>query len=256
MSIYAGPDNSLSRTVNKTNISGIITTNLILYYDLGRSYSYNGSGSTLSDISGNEKNATMYNAGGSTYSLNSPGAPTFNRSRMGEFVFDGNDFGKFPSISAGANITLSVWCKTTNSSRDNGIISNCNGGPVNLGYSINSNKMKYMYYDGSWKSILSTTSVNDGNWKNLVWAKQGTNMKLYINNILDSTHTLDNSVGGPLTSIGCLWGPCNSDSYGPGTDSYGSAFIGSIGIVMIYSKQLSESEIENNYFSLKSRYGL
>lgn len=256
MGVFAGPDNTLQTTVNLSNINGLVIDQLLLYYDLTRSFSYSGSGATLKDLSGNGRDATMYNAGGTTYSTNPAGAPTFSKIRNGEFVFDGNDFGKFSTISAGSAITVSVWCKTTNSNRENGIISHCNGGPVSLGYSIEANKMKYLYYDTQWRTVSSTASVNDGNWKNLVWAKSGTSMLMYINNSLDSTHTLNSSVSGSLVSLGCLWGPCNSDSYGAGTDTYTQAFIGSISFVMIHSRQLTAAEVAQNFNATKSRYGL
>lgn len=252
--VFAGPNSDISLTVNQSNISGLAIDQLQLYYDLGRAFSYNGTGATVKDLSGNGRDATMYNAGGSTYSSTTPGAPSFNENRMGEFVFDGNDFGKFSGITSSSNITVSVWCKTTNSNRENGIISHCSGGPVNLGYSIFENKMKYWYYDTTWRTASSTASVNDGNWKNLVWAKSGTSMLMYINGSLDSTHTLNSSVTGSLVSFGCLWGPCNSDSYGAGTDSYSQAFIGTIGAVMIHSKQLSASEVSQNYTAHQRRF--
>ena len=256
MSCFAGPNNNLLENVNVANISKIVTDQLILYYDLGRALSYSGSGATLTDLSGSGRTATLYNAGNSTYTSSPAGAPTLNKSRMGEFVFDGNDFGKFSSISAGSDITVSAWCKTTNADRENGIISHCNGGPVNLGYSIAGNKMKYWYYDTTWRTVSSTASVNDGNWKNLVWAKSGTSMVMYINGSSDSTHTLNSSVSGSLVSLGSLWGPCYTDSYAPGNDFYTQAFIGSIAIVMVHSKQLSSSEVTQNYNNLKSRFGL
>lgn len=81
-------------------------------------------------------------------------------------------------------------------------------------------------------------------------------MVMYINGSSDSTHTLNSSVSGPLVSFGCLWGPCNSDSYGAGTDGYSQAFIGTIGTVMIHSKQLSASEVTQNYIALKRRFGI
>lgn len=243
-------------TVDKLNVNGLAISDLQLYYDLNRSFSYNGAGAIIKDLSGNGRDCTLYNSAGSTYSTNPPGAPTYTKQRTGEFQFDGNDFGKFPIITAGSSITVSVWCKTTNSNRENGIISHCNGGPVNLGYSIANNKMKYWYYDNTWRTIVSTTSVNDGNWKNLVWAKSGTSMLLYINNILDSTHTLNSSVTGSLVSLGSLWGPCMTDSYPPGSDGYSQCFIGSIGMVAIHSRQLTEAEIGQNFNATRSRYGI
>lgn len=253
MAVKAGPDNEI---LNNTNVNGLVTDSLVLFYDAGRKFSYGGSGGTWTDLSGNGRHLTMYNAGGSTYSVNPSGPPTFTEDSLGVFTFDGNDFGKFSSYTAGSNVTLSVWCKTTNNNRENGILSHCSGGPVNLGYSINAGKMKYWYYDTQWRTASGTASVNDGNWKYLVWAKSGTSMTMYINGVSDSTHTLNTNVSGSLVSIGSLWGPCNSDSYGAGSDNYGQCFIGSMALIKLYGKTLTAPEITQNYNNTKRRFGL
>jgi len=234
----------------------IVTSGLVLYLDAANNKSYVSGSSTWTDISNNQNNAILYNAGNSTYTSSPAGPPTFSSDGRGSFVFDGNDFGKFGTVNAGSDITVSTWCKTTNSTRENGIISHCNGGPVVLGYAITNGKMKYWYYTTSWQVANSVASVNDGNWKNLVWAKSGTSMSMYINGVLDSTVSLTGDRTGPLVSVGSLWGPCNSDSYGAGTDAYTQCFDGTISNVSIYNRQLSASEVLQNYNATKSRFGL
>lgn len=256
MSVYAGPNNNVMLPITTINPNGLVVNQLQLYYDLTRDFTYSGTGSVIKDLSGNGRDATMYNAGGSTYSLNPAGAPTFIKNRSGEFTFDGNDFGKFSQISAGSNITVSVWCKTTNSDRENGIVSHCSGGPVGIVYQIFANKMQYKYYDAMWSSVSSTATVNDGNWKNLVWAKSGSSLEMYINGVQDSVHTLTRDQTSLLVSFGSGWGPCNSDSYGAGTDGYSQCFIGSIGMLMIHSTQLTSAQINVNYNATRSRYGI
>lgn len=260
MSIFSGPNLNSQQPVTKSNINGIVSDQLAFYLDAARGLSYSGTGGTWADLSGNSRNVTMYNAGNSTYTNSPPGPPEFNRSRIGEFVFDGNDFGMLNAdFNATANITVSAWVKTTNNNRINGIVSHCSGGPVNLEYSIygNTGKMYYRYYDTMWREASSSSNVNDGNWKNLVWAKASTNMVFYINGTQDSTHTLNSSVSGILRSIGSSWGPCMTFSgYPAGSDTYGQAFIGSIAIVMIHTKQLSATEVTQNYNNLRRRFGL
>jgi hypothetical protein len=234
----------------------IITDGLVLCLDAADLKSYPGSGNIWYDRTKNKNNATMYNAGNSTYTSGSPGFPTSSSSGINSFIFDGNDFGKFPAITAGSNITVLTWCKTTNSTRENGIISHCNGGPVNLGYAITSGKMKYWYYTTSWQTVSSINSVNDGSWKHLVWSKSGTAMNMYINGILDSSPTLTGDVSGSLVSVGSLWGPCYSDSYGAGFDFYSQCFDGSISNVLIYSRALSASEIQQNFSAQRKRFNI
>lgn len=261
MAAFSGPNLNTQQPVTVSNINGTITDQLVLYLDAARGLSYSGSGATWTDLSGNGRNVTFYNSGNSTYTNGTPGAPSFERGRIGEFVFDGNDFGIFAAnYTAPTNVTVSAWVKTTNSNRENGIISHCSGGPVNLGYAVlgTTGKMYYRYYDTTWRNASSTANVNDGNWKNLVWAKASTNMVMYINGAQDSTHTLNSSVTGPLRAIGSLWGPCNTldGGYPAGSDSYASAFIGSIAIIKVHAKQLSAAEVLQNYNNLRRRFGL
>jgi len=83
-------------------------------------------------------------------------------------------------------------------------------------------------------------------------------MTMYVNGVqTDTTSSLVGNTTGPLISIGSKWGPCYSDSYGAGYDSYGSMFNGSIGALMLYgSKALSAAEVRQNFNALKRRYGL
>lgn len=256
MSVYAGPNVKIN---NITNVNGIVTDQLILFYDAARSFSYSGSGAIWRDLSGNGRNATLYNSGGTTYSTNPAGAPTYTTNSLGVFTFDGtNDWGKFsPEFNATSNMTVTAWIKTSSTQLNNqGILSHCSGGPVGLVYGVSNGKILYYYYTTSWQTALSSASVNDGTWKNIVWAKSGTSLKMYINGVLDTTVTLTGSVTPLLNCIGTAWGPCNSDSvaYGPGSDNYAQVFSGSIAAIMVHTKELSQSEITQNFNNTKRRY--
>lgn len=237
------------------NINNIVTDQIKLYYDVGRTYCYSGS-STLKDLSGNGINLTLYSNGGTTYSTVAAASPEANYSRLGELVFDGiNDWGKFTAFSIGSNVTVSVWIKTTYSGgAKRGIFSHCSGGPVGISYNIVGGKMNYEYYSGGWLQTTGTTTVNDGTWKNLVWVKSGTSMTMYINGVQDFTTTLSADVSGSMACVGSSWGACNSDSYGAGTDSYGTVFSGSLAIFMCHLKALSLAEVTQNYNNLKRRF--
>lgn len=251
---------SISYGVNLDRINspaqiGIITDQLSVYLDAGIKSSYSG-GSTWKDLSGNSRNVTLYSLGGTTYSATMPIAPTFNTERKGHFDFDGiNDWGIFASqFTLSGTHSVCVWAKSTSTSSDKGLLSHCSGGPVNVRYGMSAGKMQYYYYSGAWQNVVGTNNINDGTWKNLVWTKTGTALKMYTNAVLDSSHTLIASITENIRSIGVGWGPCNSISYGAGTDSYGQVFPGSIGCIMIYNKELSLSEIESNYNNMKNRF--
>lgn len=247
--------------VNLNNITsasqtGVVLDQLGLYLDAGIPASYLKYGSTWKDLSSYGRHVTLYSLGGTTYSANTALAPTYSISRLGQFDFDGvNDWGKFnTNFTLSGTHTVSVWVKTTSTGGALGILSHCSGGPVNSMYNISSGKMRYTYYVSAWQNSLGTPSVNDGTWKNLVWAKTGTSLKMYVDGTLTDTITL---VGTIVENIGCIGsglGPCNSISYGAGTDSYGQVFSGSIGAMMIHHKELSLSEIQQNYNYLKNRF--
>lgn len=236
----------------------ITTRNLALFLDAADTINYPTSGGAIwYDSSGNNRHVTFYNAGGTTYSAVSPGPPTRATSAVGEFTFDGvNDWGRMAStISVGSDVTVSAWIKQTDT-LDRGLLSHCNGGPVGLGYGINAGKMHYKYYTTSWQTTSGTTSVNDGNWKNLVWAKTGTTMVMYINGVQDFSTTLTGDKSSTLVSIGSYWGPCNSEGYGPGTDGYGSVFAGTLGSMMIHTAYLSATEVQQNFNALRGRFAI
>ena len=254
--IVTGPDNSIN---NNSNVSGIVTESLQLFYDPARYYSYPNGGYVMRDLSGNGRDMTFYTLGGSTYSANPPQPPTFTKVKGGEFTFDGvNDFGHISSggFYAGNRFTVSVWVKTS-SSGQLGILSWCNAGPVNFAAAVYNGFMRMLYYTAPWQTIDSSQGgINDGNWHYLVWAVQDTNIKMFIdNNLVDDT-TLVGTINPSIRSISGTWGPCNSDSYGPGTDGYGYMWNGSMGVVMVHSKQLSDSEVERHWEIFKPRYDL
>lgn len=246
-----------SKDINLTvNRLGVVTDSLRLYYDAGIKASYPGSGATWYDLSGNGTHCTLYGSGGTTYSANYATEPELvNLGEPPSFRFDGsNDFGKYTQFTIGSACTVSVWFKTSATSGTKGLLSHCNGGPVSVSYDITNSYPRYYYYSGGWQTWTASTAVADGTWKNLTWAKSGTSMSLYINGAFSQSTTLVADVGGNMACIGSTWGPCNSDSYGAGTDTYSTVFNGNIGAVMVHTKQLNATEVLQNYNVLKNRY--
>ena len=256
MATFFGTNNTTPAPVTVSNVNNIVTDQLRLYYDLGRSYSYPGAGAILYDLSGNGTNTTLYSANTSTYSTFPAGPPTYTKDNLGNFVFNGTtNWGRFPEFTSTAAFSVCAWIKFT-ATGDMGLISHCNGGPVGESYGVNAGKMYYWYYTTSWQTASGTASINDGNWKNIVFAKNGTNLITYVNGVQDSNQTLTGSKTSLLACIGSKWGPCYSESYGVGTDFYGSVFNGTLATLMIYTKQLSATEVTQNYNNLRKRFGL
>lgn len=253
--IVTGPDNSIN---NNSNVSGVVTDSLQLYFDPARYYSYPNGGYVMRDLSGNSRDLTFYTLGGSTYSANPPQPPPFTKVKGGEFTFDGvNDFGILPStLYPGTTFTVSAWIKTS-ATGELAIFSHCNGGPVNAAFTIASGRMRMMYYTVAWQIFDgSVTTINDGNWHYCVWSVNGTNCEYYLDNNLTDTTTLVGQINPSIYSLGSKWGPCNSQGYGPGTDGPHAQFNGQMGVIMVHSKELSDTEIEHHWEIFKFRYDL
>ena len=201
------------------------------------------SGTTLLDISGNNRHATIH------------GSTSWNSNAGGCFVFNGNELdyidvtGSDILSNAPANATFSVWANIAGIA-DYQHIAGWRGG-INFWFLILSGQsttearfdngpnydigMDYTPYYGTW--ALTTFVVN---------AAQSYT-KLYINGVevgSNSGMSGDFSFGNNLFSLGSR------------TDSGGFPMTGKIGGAVAYSKALTQEEVTAEYNRTKSRYGL
>jgi hypothetical protein len=80
----------------------IVTSGLVLCLDAANRKSYSGTGTTWSDLSGNNYNGTLTNG------------PTFNGANGGSIVFDStDDFVNVGNIGTITSFTVLVWCYPT-----------------------------------------------------------------------------------------------------------------------------------------------
>jgi len=99
----------------------------------------------------------------------------------------------------------------------------------------------------------STANITDATVCQVVVAFSGTNCKFYINGTLDSTTSGNYSVpdrGANAADYGTCIGVW------PASGSNEHQFAGSIYNVKIYNAQLSDSQVLQNYLSVKGRFGL
>jgi len=107
------------------------------------------------------------------------------------FIFDGNndyvDIGSPASLNL-STITISAWIKTTN---DGSIVSSDDQslGRRFIFQILISGELRFYYWNTSSavKNIVSTTTLNDGNWHHVMAINNGTDLKLYINGTLDNS---------------------------------------------------------------------
>jgi hypothetical protein len=217
----------------------IITNGLVFAVDASDSNSYPGSGTTWKDLSANQNNGTLTNG------------PTFSSNTI---VFDGvNDYINIAHNSI-FNITTSIsfnfWFKSTRTvdsyistkSEDSFYI--CVG-PVGQ----TANKMSF-YLNGTTGGWLQSVSdVSTGNWINTSLTWDGTTSRIYLNGVLDNSGSRPGTISTGTSGI-TLGTRLNAFNNIVGT------LLGSLSSFSIYNRVLSISEIQQNYYVTKTKFGL
>jgi hypothetical protein len=232
MGVYGGPD--------------IITDGLVLALDAGSKKSYPGSGTNITDLSGNGNGGTLVNG------------PTFNSD--GYITFDGSDdVINLPSSNdiTGDNLqnmTGEMWLRYTTagtmyafsikrSSASSTLFTitcnqNVSTDTGHLGFLVRNNANsahEWITYDGGY---------NDGNWHHICGVVNGTNRILYIDGSQKATST------GGIQSV-------TDNTYVTTVGAFSASnipFNGDIANVKFYRRALSPQEVLQNYNVQKSRF--
>jgi prepilin-type N-terminal cleavage/methylation domain-containing protein len=226
---YKVTNDSLPLAGNCANFGRVINL------DAGDLASYPGSGTTWTDLSGNGNNGTLMNG------------VAFTSADGGAFIFDGvNDFVRIPnsaSINPGSNSwSISTWFKmNTAGSHEGSILYNKEqmyeaspgGGEFNHAWQPNWN----------W---FGSTSINLGEWYNVVVTYDGANQYVYKNGTLVYSRVQTGVMGS------------NTNEFDIGARNAGTtAFIpATISNLQMHNRALSSDEITQNFNTLRGRYGL
>lgn len=225
--------------------SGIVLDSIALQMDPGIVASYPGTGTNWYDLSGTgtaangNKTGTLVN--GVAYSSVGGGTLSFDGSDD-QVLFNQGTNTYDPILLSGA-WTANFWIKT---STNGGLFSHWSGGPVNLALAITSGKMNFYYYDGQWNSGEATTgtTVTTNNWMFLSWVRPVSNtgqVIFYVNAVQDY-----------LLSPRISWGSYNMGNLGAWWSF--NFFNGLMGLVTVYNRVLTPSEILQNYNATRTRY--
>ena len=222
----------------------VVTENLLLQYNTLNTLSYNGSGTIIYDISGNNRNGTIV------------GSPTWI-SNYFTFVDDYITTPNLSSLITSANETHSVelWVYPTNSGV---LVQYNNSTSPNTSYHHSAIEIVGGNLEvGFWNGGIVTSSGNIGvvsfnQWHQIVLTYNGSVCKGYIDGVYKG-------------SVNVLWdSPMNSSmpfymnfGYRDGTNQGdGTDFDGRFGIMRVYNKELTASEVLGNYNTDKSKFGL
>lgn len=232
-----------------TTFPKIVTDGLVLNLDAGQQNSYNGSGTTWTDLSGNGNNGTLTNG------------PIYNSVNAGSISFDGTDDEVLINNNTIARIgtvnhTITAWVNNDIVTEEDFIGTNgTSQGDVLLMIFFQAGGGAGGFRGHAWGStgnsntIDSPRAIGTGNWSMLTQrVTWGGNIDLFENGVLTATKAL---VGSAPTSsrtqmvIGCR-------AAGGGS----SHFDGKIANVSIYNRALTATEIQQNFNALRGRYGI
>ncbi len=225
----------------------IATTNLVLQYNPFDTLSYPGTGTTLSNIAASGLNGTMSNI---TYT--SPYI-SFNGTTSQVSVADN------ASLEPGSgDWTVEVWLRysvITGRTRTYLSKTNNNGGSADWGYGLRTNPTTSVTYfevgNGTTSVTSPTTSVTSNVWYQIVgvWTNVALNsIGLYKNGAFVGSNSHS------FASIRDTTNPLYLGNYNG--NEFAQQFQGDMGIVRIYNRALTASEVLNNYDANKALYGL
>jgi len=231
----------------------IITDGLVFAVDAANKKSYPGSGTTWTDLAGNN-NGTLING------------PTFDSGNGGSIVFDGtNDYAEAGTANDFLPIndmTLDAWINLSNYDSCICMSPDPSGGNEMIFYIPSSTNTTWIAkklsctFDnsagasGAWPT--SNTDIPLNIWTHVCLVRDGATCRFYYNGVADGTGTrgtgtLSYATGQPLY--------LSTDVDGP-SFTKGNYFGGKMSNFKIYSRALSALEITQNYNALKSRFGL
>ena len=249
-SSISGIENAINSYYNLWG--GIVNSGLVLNLDANKTTSYIGSGTNWVDISGNGNNGTLVNGVG--YSSVNGGVMTFDG--VNDYVNCGNS-SAFNQTNA---LTLSTWAKINSFASTNTLIGKqwCYGNQYSYSLAIDTQGKLQFYYSldggycgGTFASYISSNPISTNTWYNIVLSFTNTSVKLYLNGQL-----ISGIQTGINTSLYVSNSPVLLGIYRNLSGTYGDALNGSMGSVKIYNRSLSDSEILQNFNSVKSRFGL
>jgi hypothetical protein len=225
----------------------IVTNGLVLALDAANIRSYPGTGTTWTDLSGNNNSGSLVNG------------PTFSSDNGGSIVFDGSTSSAYittPSTLILSNtISFNFWVSSIGQTSYSQAIlgKDTNGANPHLliRRNLRSDNLIWNYYNGSATFTTNFNSFFTG-FNNLFINLQITAdyisgvVSVYRNGVLFGTST--QTMLYPNTSAILTLG-----NWLPNT---GLPLNGKIAISQIYNKILSANEVQQNYNALKNRFNL
>ena len=213
----------------------IVTNGLIVSLDAADRNSYPGSGTSWSDLSGNNNNGTLVNS------------PTFSSANGGSIVFNGTNQYVTDTINiANTAFTIICWVYSNVTPTSDTVFSIGTGAAtrqaLHLRMVTNTSFLFGLYNDDLSATVTGVTGV----WNCLaVTLTTGFVQSIYQNGIFNTSRTAGGYYTGNTT--------CNIGRWANDSAEYVN---GNIPIVQVYNRALSATEVRQNYDAQKSRFNL
>ncbi len=217
--------------------ASIVNSGAFIHWDPTNIKSYPGSGTTLTDLSGNGKNGSLLNSLGVTNGIISN-----SDSRSKSLRISSQDWSAF------SQVTVDIWYKRTG-------VNNIGTGGTGLP-SYYQGIFNY-YWQGGHQIYVGTTSdasstnltvfginttLSLNQWVHIVGVTGSGGKQAYING---------SSIG---TAAGTAFDP-NLDVYFGNWDTSWASFC-EIGAIKVYNRALTATEVTRNFNALRGRYGI
>jgi hypothetical protein len=220
----------------------IITDGLVLSLDAGNTKSYPGSGTTWTDKSGFGNNGTLTNG------------PTFNSANGGSIVFDGvNDYVNFGTTSRGIGgssaATMELFLNMTFPAELQqifGFRDNTGFDFYFLAFGLGTSEFRARNSAGTAYNLTPSIATYEGKWTQINFSVGPSGRRVFANgNLISSSPTWTGTFGS--TS------PLSLGNYQLANIWFAT---GNVSTAKLYNRELTAQEIQQNYNSTKTRYGL
>ena len=218
----------------ETSTTSIVEEGLVLHLDSTNSSSYGGAGSTWTDISGRDNNATLVGSYNFTNSqmvfadngyARIPMDPDFDL--LGNFTFEtvvymtGTPDATYPSG------LISCWSETDDGNRNSFLLA------------VNSSRQVFVQMNNTAFTLTHPTPLDLNRWHHIAFTRRGSTVELYVDGVKHSLGTTSYSAHVLMRR--------NFLEIGRYSASAGQSFEGSIPVVRVYTgRGLTSQEIYEN----------